>query len=267
MLFDTHTHLNDESYTKNELEALIQEIEASQLSYVVDVGADLPGSITAIEHACTYPWCYASVGIHPEFADRTKERDMDTVLELAKNERVVAVGEIGLDYHYTKEFIKEQQYWFIRQIEIANTLRKPLIIHSREADQDTLDILKAQGVFSKERKSFFKDGLSHTVIHCFSGSKELALEYVKLGAYIGVDGPLTFRNNRKTVEVVKAVPLDRIVVETDAPYLTPEPFRGKKNKATNVEYVVRKVAEIKGISYEEAARATLENGKNLYCID
>lgn len=266
MLFDTHTHINDESIKDDEREALIKEIEASDLSYVLDAGANIPNSIVALEHASLYDWCYSSVGIHPEYVEEIKESDMDKIREIARAPKCVAIGEIGLDYHYTKDNMALQHYWFRRQLDIALELKMPLIIHSREADKDTMDILLSSGVFAKERKASFKDNSPHIVIHCFSGSKEFAKEYVKLGCFIGVDGPITFKNNRRGIEVVETVPINNLVIETDAPYLTPEPFRGKRNKAPYVEYIARKIAEVKGLSYEDVAKATLENGKRLYNI-
>lgn len=266
MLFDTHTHINDESLTEKDREALIKEIEASDLSYVCDVGANIPNSILALEHATKYDWCYASCGIHPEYVDSMKDSDLDIIRELIKTPKCVALGEIGLDYHYTKDNMRLQHYYFRKQLEIALENDMPLIIHSREADKDTMDILLNSGAFSKERKNRFKDNNPHIVIHCFSSSKEIAKEYVKLGAYLGIDGPITFKNNRKGIEVVENTPINNLLIETDAPYLTPEPFRGKRNMAPYVKYVAMKIAEIKSVSYEEVAKITLENGKRLYQI-
>lgn len=266
MLFDTHTHINDESLTDSDREALIKEIEASDLSYVLNAGANIPNSILALEYASIYSWCYSSVGIHPEYVEEIKESDMDKIREIAKSPKCVAIGEIGLDYHYTKDNMALQHFWFRKQLDIALEMNMPVIIHSRDADKDTMDILLNSGVFSKERKEKFEDNNPHIVIHCFSGSKELAKEYVKLGAFIGIDGPITFKNNRKGIEVVENTPITNLVIETDAPYLTPEPFRGTRNKAPYVKYVAEKIASIKGLTYEDVAYATLKNGKKLYNI-
>ncbi len=275
MLFDSHTHLNNEGFTEEQRRALMEEIEASDVSYVMDVGFDLESSQLAVKHAGENPWCYAAVGYHPH---DTKDMD-DMVLELirglAKKDKVQAIGEIGLDFFYDHSDRETQRYWFRRQIQLANELKMPIAIHSRDADQETLDILKEEGAFSKERQSWFPKRKgpggeelpdSRVLLHCFSGSKELAKQYIKLGATLSICGPVTFKNNRRTQDVVREIPIEFLLVETDAPYLTPEPFRGKKNKSPYVEYTARKVAELKGISYEEAARITCENAKAFYGI-
>lgn len=298
MLFDTHTHLNNESYSEAERAALAAEIKASDVKLVMDVGFDEPSSELAVRHANSYPWCYAVIGMHPHDSKLMDEAMLDKFRMMAQNEpRVRAIGEIGLDFHYDLSPHDVQRHWFRQQIRLANELRLPIVVHSRDADQEVFDILKEEGAFSDERKSWFprrpappapvefdvmgaggKVREHRTVsfadcapdaridIHCFSGSRELAIEYVKAGATLGVDGPLTYKNNKKTVQVVEAIPLEFLMAETDAPYLTPVPFRGKPNKSPYVEYVVRKIAEIKGISYEEAAAATYENGKRFFGI-
>ena len=264
MLFDSHTHLNDSEYTKEEFEALVSEIEASQISCICDVGFDVESSRLAVEHAVKYPWCYAAVGIHPHDTYKTTEEDFEEIRKLALRgldpadpayKKIVAIGEIGLDYHYDKEWEAEQIYWFKRQIALAKDLKLPIMIHSRDADQITFDILKSEGAFEVP-----------VDIHCYSGHLEMAKEYVKLGAYLGVDGPITYKNNKKGVEVFENVPLEHILLETDAPYLTPVPFRGQRNKSPYVEYVAKKVAEIRGLTYEEVARATTENAKRYFGI-
>ncbi len=275
MLFDSHTHLNNEDYTDQQRQALIEEIEASDVSYVMDVGFDLESSVLAVEHAQANSWCYAAVGYHPHDAKNLDDMTLELIRGLAKKDKVQAIGEIGLDFHYDLSDRDTQRYWFRRQIQLANELRMPIAIHSREADQETMDILKEEGAFSQERQSWFPkrkgtDGQelpdSRVLLHCFSGSRELARQYVKLGATLSVCGPVTFKNNRKTQEVVREIPIEFLLIETDAPYLTPEPFRGRKNKSPYVEHTARKVAELKGISYEEAARITCENAKVFYNI-
>ena len=296
MLFDTHTHLNNESYSEAEREALAAEIEASEVKLVMDVGFDEPSSELALLHAKRYPWCYAVIGMHPHDSRLMNEAMLEKFRMMAQNEpRVRAIGEIGLDFHYDLSPRDVQRHWFRMQIRLANELRMPIVVHSRDADQEVFDILKEEGAFSEERKSWFPKRPTPTApsefdvmgaggkvrehrtvsfadcgsdarvdIHCFSGSRELAIEYVKAGASLGVDGPLTYKNNKKTVQAVETVPLEFLMAETDAPYLTPVPFRGKQNKSPYVEHVVRKIAEIKGISYEEAAAATYENGKRFF---
>lgn len=275
MLFDSHAHLNNDTYTEEQREALIKEIEASDLSYVMDVGFDLESSLRAVKHAAMLPWCYAVVGVHPHDA-KTMDEDMLTLIKgLTKKEKVQAIGEIGLDFHYNHSDQQTQEYWFRRQIQLANELKMPIVIHSREADQKTMDILKEEGAFSDERCSWFpkrqgaggvleKD--ARVLLHCFSGSRELGQQYVKLGATLSVAGPVTYKNNRKTTEVVEAIPIEYLLVETDSPYLTPVPFRGKKNKPPYVEHTARRVAVIKGMEYEEVCKKTLENAKVFFDI-
>ena len=294
MLFDSHAHINNDTFTEEEREALIADIEASDLSYVMDIGFDLPSSEQAVKDAQRLPWCYAAVGVHPHDAKNMDENVLARIRELAGEEKVKAIGEIGLDFYYNKSGAEEQRYWFRRQIQLANEMKMPIVIHSREADQETMDILKEEGAFSDERASWFPrrpapahqslegnrtaspnyDAASvpdekdcRVLLHCFSGSRELAEQYVKLGATISIAGPVTYKNNRKTTEVVDAIPIEYLLVETDSPYLTPEPFRGRKNKPPYVEHTARRVALIKGMEYEEVCRRTLENAKRFFGIE
>lgn len=275
MLFDSHTHINNEGYTEEARQALMDEIEASDVSYVMDIGFDLESSMLAVKHAQSRDWCYAAVGCHPHDAKTMDEMTLELFRGLARKDKVQAIGEIGLDFHYDLSDRDVQRYWFRRQIQLANSLKMPIAVHSREADQETLDILKEEGAFSAERQSWFPprkgpDGQelpdSRVLLHCFSGSKELAKQYVKLGATLSICGPVTFKNNRRTQEVVKEIPIEFLLVETDAPYLTPEPFRGKKNKSPYVEHTARRVAVLKDIPYEEAAEITCRNAKRFYNI-
>lgn len=275
MLFDSHAHINNDTYTQEEREALISEIEASDLSYVMDIGFDFESSLRAAEDAERLPWCYAAVGVHPHDTKTMDDEMLGSIRALAGKEKVRAIGEIGLDFYYNHSDEQTQEYWFRKQIQLANELKMPIVIHSREADQKTMDILKEEGAFSNERCGWFPkrtgaDGSdekdARVLLHCFSGSRELGQQYIKLGATLSVAGPVTYKNNRKTVEVVEAIPIEYLLAETDSPYLTPVPFRGKPNKSPYVEYTVRKIAEIKGIEYEEAARRTLENAKVFFDI-
>ncbi len=293
MLFDSHAHINEASYSPEERAELIKTIEASDVDYVADIGYDLPSSKLAVDHAAEYPWVYAVVGCHPHDAAGMDDMELAMYRSLARKEKVAAIGEIGLDFHYDNSPRDAQREWFRRQIRLANELKMPIVIHSREADQETMDILKEEGAFSEERKSWFPkrpDPTGYTLkkseaanapaggspdymtsdarvlIHCFSGSAELASQYVKLGATISVAGPVTYKNNRKTVAAVAEIPIDFLLVETDAPYLSPEPLRGRRNMSPNVEYTARKVAEIKGITFEEAAAKTKENAMRFYGI-
>lgn len=293
MLFDSHAHINEASYSPEERAELIKTIEASDVDYVADIGYDLASSKLAVEHAARYPWCYAVVGCHPHDAKSMDDMELAMYKGLARKKKVVAIGEIGLDFHYDHSPRDIQREWFRRQIRMANQLKMPIVIHSREADQETMDLLKEEGAFSEERKSWFPkrpdpsgytlkkseaakktpdDSADHmaddarVLIHCFSGSAELAAQYVKLGATISVAGPVTYKNNRKTVAVVAEVPMDFLLVETDSPYLSPEPLRGRRNMSPNVKYTAQKVAEIKDLTLEEVAAKTKENAMRFYGI-
>ena len=280
MFFDSHAHINNEMKPQ-EREAMIEAIEKSQLDYVMDIGFDLASSKLAADHAAKYPWCYAAVGCHPHDTKDMDDMQLAMIKGLAKKRKVMAIGEIGLDFHYDHSPRDIQRDWFRKQIRLANQLKMPISIHSREADQEVMDILKEEGAFSDERKSWFpkrpdpkgyaggKDGLAddaRVLLHCFSGSAQLGRQYVKLGGTLSIAGPVTYKNNRKTVAVVEEVPIDFLLVETDSPYLTPEPFRGRKNMPPFVEHTARKVAEIKGMSVEAVAAKTKENAMRFYGI-
>lgn len=273
MLFDAHTHLNFEKYNEKKREELAGEILASQVEYIMDAGDTLESSLQVVKNCEKYDFCYGAVGIHPHNA---KDMDNETLLfieNLAKKDKIKAIGEIGLDYYYDNSERDEQRYWFREQIRLANKLKMPIMIHSRSADKDTLDILMEEGAFSQERKSWFpkRTGIypddARVQIHCYSGSKETAIKYISLGATISIAGPITYANNRKTVEVVQNVPMEYLLSETDAPYLAPVPFRGKENKSIYVEHVVRRIALLKQITYEEAADITFNNAKRFFNID
>lgn len=275
MFFDSHAHINEKSFSKDAREAVIEAVEASKVDYVTDIGYDLESSKLAADHAAKYPWCYAAVGCHPHDTKSMDEIQLAMIKLLAKKKDVVAVGEIGLDFHYDNSPRDVQREWFRKQIRLANELKMPIVIHSREADQEVMDILKEEGAFSPERKSWFPKRVSvegytdddaRVLIHCFSGSAELAKQYVKLGATISVAGPVTYKNNKKTVAVVGEIPIEYILVETDSPFLTPEPFRGKRNTPLMVEYTAGKIAEIKGLTLEETAEITKANALRFYGI-
>ena len=267
MLFDAHAHINEPRYSEEERLELARQIEASPVSYVMDVGSNLEDSLQAVRDAETWPWCYAAVGCHPHDAKTMSEEGLEAIRKLIlEHDKVKCLGEIGLDFHYDLSPRDVQREWFRRQIRLANELRVPIMIHSREADQETMDILREEGAFSDERKSWFpkrpapvegKPGLSspdgflpdaRVLLHCYSGSAELAEEYVRLGAWISICGPVTFKNNKKTVRVCEMIPAEFLTVETDSPYMAPEPKRGRPNMSPYVEYTCRKVADIKGMS-------------------
>lgn len=272
-LFDSHTHLNNEGFSDKDVKKLADKIENSDVSYVVDIGFDLKSSALAVKHAEEYDWCYAAVGVHPHDVKDMDEETLIFLKGLARKPKTVAIGEIGLDYYRNLSPKEEQRHWFREQIRLAMKLDMPITIHDRDAHGEVMEILKDEGVFSDERKSKFKpnpeSGIENAglLLHCYSGHAEMAMQYVKLGATLSIAGPVTYKNNHKTREVVEVVPLSHLLIETDAPYLTPEPFRGKRNSSPLVEYTAKKIAEIKGISYEEVAKATTENGKRFYQIE
>ena len=249
-LVDTHCHLDNEKFDEDRLE-VIERIKEN-LEFCVNIGYDLASSKKSLELAKEYDFIYAVIGVHPiDIAEYDEEVEKELEL-LGKNPKVVAIGEIGLDYHWMTEPKEVQQERFKRQLELAERLNKPVVIHTRDAMEDTVNILKEYPNITG-------------VIHCYPGSLETAKQLVDR-FYLGIGGTLTFKNSKKAVEVVKDIPLDRIVIETDCPYLTPEPFRGKRNEPIYVEYVAKKIAEIKEISVEDVTKITTENAKKLYRI-
>ena len=280
MFFDSHTHINHDGYTEEERAAVIKAIESSQVDAVMDVSVDLASSVLTCEHVKKLPWCYGAVGYHPHQAEEMGPAELAMIKSLAKKDKIMAIGEIGLDFHYDYSERPVQREVFRQQIRLANELKMPIIIHSREADQETMDILKEEGAFSEERKSWFPerripDGPewenagkdARVLLHCFSGSRETGKQYVKLGATLSVAGPVTYKNNKKTVGVVEEIPIQFLLVETDAPFLTPEPLRGKKNISPFVMHTARKVGEIRGLTLEETAEETRKNAMTFFGID
>ena len=254
MLFDTHAHLDDTSFDADRRD-LIASLPEQGLSLVMNPGCSFESSRNAIALAETYDFIYAAVGSHPDVADEVDDALIARYRELCRQHpKVKAIGEIGLDYHYEDIPRDIQKRAFRLQMELARELQLPVIVHEREAHEDGLKIVDefptVQGVF-----------------HCYSGSAEMAKELVKRGWYIGFTGVLTFKNARKAIEVAASIPKDRIVIETDCPYMAPVPFRGKRNDPGKVLYMARKLSELWGISEDDAARVTLENGKRLYHMD
>jgi TatD DNase family protein len=252
MYFDTHTHLDDEKFDQDR-ELVIENLKKEGVSLAVNVGADLTSSKNSIALAEQYDFIYAAVGVHPNEVGEMQDEDLETLADMAKHEKVVAVGEIGLDYHYDEPGRDVQKLWFEKQLRLAQTLNMPFIVHDRDAHQDTLELLKKVGYYNG-------------VMHCFSGSCEMAKILLDLGFYISIAGQVTFKNAPKVKEVAKMVPADRLFIETDSPYLTPEPHRGERNNSANVKFTCAKIAELKGISVEKLAKVTLENGKKFYGI-
>lgn len=250
-LFDTHAHFDAEQFDEDRDEVL-SALPGSGVGLVVNPGCDLATSRTAVALAEKYPHVYAAVGIHPEECGTVTEADLEELRTLAQQEKVVAIGEIGLDYYWEDNPARElQQEIFRRQMELARELKLPVIIHDREAHGDSMAVILD-----------YPD--VRGVLHCFSGSPEMAAELLKRGWYLGFDGPITYKNARRAPEVAAITPLDRIVIETDSPYLTPVPYRGKRNDSRYLPYVVEKLAEWKGVTTEEMTRITWENGLRLY---
>lgn len=252
MYFDTHAHYDSSKFSVDRDE-VIRAVYESGVSLIVDPGDTLERSADVVALANKYDFVYAAVGVHPEEYETWADDTVDRLRELAKNPKVVAIGEIGLDYYWDKEHTKLQKQMFQAQIELALELDLPIIVHDREAHGDCFAIVceypQLRGVF-----------------HCYSGSAEMAKELLKRGWYLGFDGPITYKNNVKAMEVLAVTPLDRIVLETDSPYLSPVPNRGKRNDSRNLPYIAAVVAREKGVSVEEAAAITFENGKRLYGI-
>lgn len=252
-LFDSHAHYNDEKFQEDR-EKVLSQIYKSGVTKIVNAGYNLESSRQAIEIANKHEFIYATVGISPNDIEDYKEEHLKEIAKLAQNKKVVAIGEIGLDYYWNKENKDLQKEVFISQIEIANKLNLPIVIHTREAIYDTLEILK--------NNSCNKKG----VFHCCPFNVDLVREGLKLGFYISFAGPTTFKNSKNASEIINMIPLDKMLIETDSPYLSPEPLRGKRNDSKNVIYIAQKIAEIKQISIEEIARATYENAKRIFEI-
>jgi len=252
LLVDSHAHLEDEKYDRDR-EKVIEECK-KDLTFLINVGSNLLTSKQSIELAHNYDFIYASVGIHPHDAQREFDK-VEEIERLALQEKVVAIGEIGLDYYYDdppKEFQKEI---FIKQIRLAKKLNLPIIIHDRDAHGDILDILKQE--WTKDLRGVF---------HSYSGSVEMAFQVIEMNFYISLGGPVTFKNAKKPKEVAKAVPIEKLLIETDSPYLTPEPYRGKRNTPVYVKFVAKKIAELREMPYEEVCRITAENAIKLFNI-
>ena len=253
MYFDTHAHYDDRAFDEDR-EALLQGLGEGAVKLIIDPGCDAPSSRRALELAERFDFVYAAVGLHPEELDKYSPESFEEICSMARHPRCVAIGEIGLDYYWDASHKEEQKALFRRQIELALELDKPVIVHDREAHGDCLEIVRdypgLRGVF-----------------HCYSGSAEMAKELLKLGWYLGFDGPVTYKNARKALEVLELCPMDRMLMETDSPYLSPVPMRGKRNDSSNLKYVAEKIAQVKGISPEQAAALTLANGCRLFGIE
>jgi len=255
MLFDTHTHYDDELFKEDRHETIMRAYN-SGVRLIVNASQDISTSVESIALSQKYDFIYAAVGIHPHNSGMISTKAAGTLEGLASHRRVVAIGETGLDYYYENSPRDSQKTWLKIQLALARNLNLPVIIHDRDAHEDILKIIREEPV---------KD--AGGVFHCFSGSVEMAKELIDHNFYISIGGPVTFKNAKRAVEVVKAVPDDRLLIETDCPYLTPEPYRGKRNESGYIRFVAEKIAEIKGVSFEEIARITTENAKRLFRIE
>lgn len=252
MIFETHAHYDDKAFDEDR-DALLSSMRENGIGSIVNVGADLKSTADSITLAQKHPFIYASAGVHPSEVNELNEENFEWLKKQCFLEKVVAVGETGLDYYWDSAERSVQKFWFERQLDLAREVKKPVIIHSRDAAKDTFDIIKAKNA-----------GEIGGVIHCYSYSAEMACDYVKMGFYIGVGGVVTFQNGKKLKEVVEAVPIERILLETDSPYLAPIPHRGKRNTSLNLPHIAQKIAEIKGLSYDDVVKITAENAKKMY---
>ena len=256
--FESHAHYDDSRFNKDRHE-VIASCKKAGVEYIINIGADMRSSKKSVELAARYDFMYATVGVHPHSAKSLDESSFADLVKLTKASKVVAVGEIGLDFYRDLSPRDIQRKWFERQLELAKKCELPAVIHSRDACQEVFDIVKSIKLSNR-------GGRGAGVIHCFTGSAEMARRYVELGYFIGIAGPVTYRNARKNVETVDCIPLERILIETDCPYLTPEPFRGKRNDSQNLKYICEKISEIKQIPLEKVIEITSENGKALFDI-
>ena len=257
MIFDTHAHYDDDAFDIDR-EELLASMEAGGIGTIVNSCASIDGLDNTIALMEKYPFIYGAVGVHPDDAGEMTEEVLGKISRMAEHEKAVAIGEIGLDYYWHKEKEEHliQQKWFRAQMDLAREKKMPFIIHSREAAEDTLTIVK----------EYMQGGMYGGIIHCFSYSKEIAAEYLKMGLYLGIGGVVTFENAKKLKEVVKYAPLSQLVLETDCPYLAPKPNRGKRNSSLNLPYVARMIAELKGVTPEEVITVTEENAKKIFGI-
>lgn len=254
MIFESHAHYDDEAFD-GDREALLSSLRERGIGTVINIGASLAGSEASVKLAERYPFLYAAVGVHPSEIEELNEENFAHLRTLCSHEKVVAVGETGLDYHYPEPEAALQKEWFERQLLLAREVELPVIVHSREAAKDTLDIMQS-----------LHAGEIGGVVHCFSYTKEMAREYLNMDFYFGIGGVITFKNAKKLKEAVQYIPLEKILLETDSPYLAPEPHRGERNSSLYLPYVAEAIAELRGISVEEVVSVTEENARRLFRV-
>ena len=254
MIFDTHAHYDDVQFDEDR-EQLLGSMGENGVGSIVNVGSTLTSNQIVCRLAEKYPYVYGAVGVHPTETEQLDEENFKWLSKLLEKDKIVALGEIGLDYHYDRPEPKIQKLWFERQMELARQKNKPVIIHSRDGAKDSLDMMKA--LQAQEIGG---------VIHCFSYSVEMAREFLKMGYFLGIGGVITFPNGKKLREVVKYMPVEQLVLETDCPYLSPSPLRGERNSSLNLPYIIEQIAEIKNISPEDVEAITEENARRLYKI-
>lgn len=252
MIFESHAHYDDEAFDEDREELLIS-LREHGIDKVINVGASLESCRITLDLMEKYSFIYGAMGVHPSETAELNQENFAWLREQCAADKVVAVGEIGLDYHWKEPEPQVQKVWFERQLMLARETGLPVIIHSRDAARDTLDMIQA-----------LHAGETGGVIHCYSYTKEMAREYLQMGYYFGIGGVITFQNSKKLKEAVEYIPLDRILLETDSPYLAPEPYRGKRNSSLNLPYVAQAIADLKGVSYEEVVEVTEENAKRLF---
>lgn len=255
MLFDVHAHYDDERFDEDR-DILLSSMKENNVGHIINIGCDIQSSIESIRLAEKYPFIYAAVGFHPSEAESVTQEKLDEIVRLAKHEKVVAIGEIGLDYYYGKDTEEVQRKVFREQIEIAREVNLPFQVHNRDSTRDCLEILSSANMPNRRG-----------MMHCFSESRETAKKILDLGMKISIGGVLTFKNNVKTVEVVKYVPIEDIMIETDCPYLAPVPYRGKRNSSIYMQKTAERIAELKNMDVEEVIAITEKNAKDFYMIE
>lgn len=252
MIFDTHAHYDDEAFDQDR-EQLLKELHGKGVAFIVNIGASMDSTRKTLKLAEKYPFLYAAIGVHPSETEELTKEDILWLKEKACQPKVVAIGEIGLDYHWQEPDKEIQKKWFEEQLYLASEVKLPVVVHSRDAARDTLEILRS-----------WQNSKTGGVIHCFSYGKEIAREYLDMDYYFGIGGVLTFKNARKLMEAVEYIPMERVLLETDCPYLAPEPYRGKRNRSDYIDLVAEALSRIKKISKDEVLAQTMENAKKFY---